>query len=201
MFPGLFHNSLTLAKLDTTGNIKSEHYWIAIKAYSLLFTNTVIEEVKMRCYFYGSVGGEDQLVRQAGTVSFAVPDIGVIFRSRWSGNLLECQYAALLSLLRFIETNAKLFKDKNIDILTDASVIVYQLSKDTFIFKNIEPYYRLVQTYKSKFPFSLHWIPQKENPANHGLNETPPLKPSVEINYDIKGDNKDANRRGGVLPL
>jgi len=154
----------------------------------------------MKCYFHGLVVGKDELSKNMGTVSFAIPDIGVIFRSRWMGNLLECQYAALLSLLRFIETNTDLFKDQNIEIQSDASVVIYQLTKDTFIFKNVEPYYRMVQSYKAKFQFKLHWLPQRDNPACHGLTDTPPLKPSVKINYDIK-DSKNANRRGGVLPM
>jgi len=153
----------------------------------------------MRCYFYGAVNGGDKLSRQSGTVSFAIPDLGVVFRSRWSGNLLECQYAALLSLLQFIESNKKIFKKSEIQILSDASVVVYQLSKDSFVMKNIEPYFRMVQTYKAKFPFKVHWIPEKENTACSGLSDAPAMKPSVEINYNIKG--KDMNRQGGVLPI
>ena len=141
----------------------------------------------MKCYFHGSVIGDDKTSRQIGTVSFAIPDLGVIFRSRWMGNLLECQYAALLSLLQFIENNTKILGKKELQILSDASVVVYQLTKDTFVLKNIEPYYRKVQTYKSKFPFRIHWLPEKENVACNGLNDTPPMQLSVEINYGMKG--------------
>ena len=155
----------------------------------------------MKCYFHGSVNGEDQLCHQLGTVSFAIPDLGIIFRSRWTGNLIECQYAALLSLLQFLEKNRKLLKDNKAEILSDASVVVYQLTKDDFIYKSIESYYRLVQTYKSKFAFKVHWIPEKENTAFYGLVDTPPMKPSVEIHYDIKNADKTMNRRGGVLPM
>ena len=155
----------------------------------------------MRCYFHGSVNGGDQLSNQPGTVSFAIPDLGIIFRSRWTGNLIECQYAALLSLLQFIENNKKIFKGKEIEILSDASVVVYQLTKDSFVLKSIEPYYRMVQTYKSKFSFLVRWIPEKENIACNGLIETPPMKPSVEIKYDINSHDNGINRPGGFLPL
>lgn len=155
----------------------------------------------MKCYFHGSVNGEDKLSKQMGTVSFAIPDLGVIFRSRWMGNLIECQYAALLSLLQFLENNKGLLKDGTIKILSDASIVVYQLSQGTFIYKNIEEYYRLVQTYKSKIDFKVHWIPEKDNCAYHGLLGTPPMKPSVEIKYDMKGSDQDMRHRGGVLPM
>jgi hypothetical protein len=152
----------------------------------------------MKCYFHGSVIGDDKSAKQSGTVSFAIPDLGVIFRSRWMGSLLECQYAALLSLLQFIESNAKTLGKQEIEILSDASVVVYQLTKDTFILKNIEPYYRMVQTYKMKFPFKVHWIPEKENAACNGLNDTPPMKLSVEINYGMKP--ADRKQSGGATP-
>ncbi len=155
----------------------------------------------MKCYFHGSVNGDDQLANQLGTVSFAIPDIGVIFRSRWTGNLIECQYAALLSLLQFIENNKKAFNSKEIRILSDASVVVYQLTKDSFILKSIEPYYRMVQTYKNKFSFDLRWIPEKENTALNGMIDTPPMKPSIEIKFDMKKDPGNGNRPGGYLPL
>lgn len=155
----------------------------------------------MRCYFHGSVSGQDQLARQIGTVSFAIPDLGVIFRSRWNGNLIECQYAALLSLLQFIEKNVKAFNDQEIQILSDASVVVYQLTKDTFILKSIEPFYRLVQSYKSKFAFKVRWMPENENPAFNGLMDTPPMKPSIEINYEMKNEDKNQQRLGGYLPV
>jgi hypothetical protein len=59
----------------------------------------------------------------------------------------------------------------------------------------------MVQSYKAKFDFRLNWIPKNENPANHGLNEMPPVRPSMEINYDIKQTNRKNVRQGGVLPL
>jgi len=153
----------------------------------------------MKCYFHGSVNGDDQLVRQTGTVSFAIPDLGVIYRSRWNGNLLECQYVALLSLLQFIENNKKIFQDEEIEILSDASVIVYQITKETFILRSIKSYYQMVQVYKGKFPFKVRWIPENENTARYGLIDTPPMKPSVEINYDMKQEGESSHR--GMPPV
>ena len=89
----------------------------------------------MQCFFHGLTINNDPLAKSEGTVSFAVPDIGVIFRSRWRGSLYECQYAALLSLLRFIENNDKLFKGHGLEIFSDAPVVVYQLTKSVPIVK------------------------------------------------------------------
>jgi len=154
----------------------------------------------MRCYFHGSVDQADPLVKTEGTVSFAVPDLGIIFRSRWTGNLYDIQFAALISLLKFIENNDKIFKGTDIEIHSDAAVIIYQLTKNPVVPKSMIQYYQAVQQYRAKFPFKLSWVPLKDNPACHGLSDLPPLKPTVEIRYDIKDSAKKTVRRGGVPP-
>jgi hypothetical protein len=155
----------------------------------------------MQCYFHGLTQDDDPLVKCLGTVSFAVPDIGVIFRSRWMGNLYECQYAALLSLLQFIDTNEKVFKGEPIDIYSDSPVVIYQLTKGGPIIKPLMKLYQTVVQYKSKISFKLNWIPQQENPACHGLSDVPPLKPSVEITFESREKGKKQLRRGGSLSL
>ncbi len=154
----------------------------------------------MRCYFHGSTDQTDPLIKSDGIVSFAVPDLGIIFRSRWSGNLYDIQFAALISLLKFIENNDKIFKGTDIEIHSDAAVVIYQITKNPVVTKSMLQYYQTVQQYRAKFPFKLSWVPLKDNPACHGLSDLPPMKPSVEIRYDIRDSAKKQVRRGGVLP-
>jgi hypothetical protein len=155
----------------------------------------------MRCYFNGITLSEDPMARSEGTVSFAIPDLGVVFRSRWIGNLYDCQYAALLSLLQFIDTNKKAFQDQSIEIYTDSSVVTYQLTKGGPMLKKLKAAYRAVMQYKSKFAFKVNWVPLRDNPACHGLNDMPPQKPSIQLNFDVKGPNHKTIRRGGSLML
>jgi hypothetical protein len=44
-------------------------------------------------------------------------------------------------------------------------------------------------------------VPLRDNPACHGLNDMPPQKPGIELNYDVKGPNHKQIRRGGSLML
>jgi hypothetical protein len=155
----------------------------------------------MRCYFNGITLGDDPMKKSEGTVSFAIPDLGVVFRSRWVGDIYECQYAALLSLLQFIDTNKKAFQDQTIEIYTDSSVVAYHLTKGGQITKKLKASYRAVMQYKSKFAFKINWVPLRENPACHGLNDMPPLKPSIQLNFDVKGPNHKTIRRGGSLMI
>jgi len=67
--------------------------------FALILDN---QEAGMKCYFYGTTNSDDPSITTDGVVSFAIPDTGIVFKSRWVGNQIECQYAALLSLLRFI---------------------------------------------------------------------------------------------------
>lgn len=155
----------------------------------------------MRCYFNGITLDDDPMKKSQGTVSFAIPDLGVLFRSRWVGNLYDCQYAALLSLLQFIDINKKAFQDQTIEIYTDSSVVTYHLTKGGQITNKLKAAYRAVMQYKSKFAFKVNWVPLRENPACHGLNDMPPQKPSIQLNFDVKGPNQKTIRRGGSLML
>lgn len=154
----------------------------------------------MRCYFHGSVIKNAGSVGKASIVSFAIPDIGVAFRSRWSGTLLECQYVALLMLLKFVDTNPGVFKDRSIEVFSDSSVLISQLVRGMHIYKSIEPYHRMARSYRSKIPYRVHWLPEDTNPACIGLAETPPMKPGVKINFDIKGKARSLGRQGDFLP-
>jgi hypothetical protein len=140
----------------------------------------------MKCYFYGSVFDGDPLIRKIGLISFAIPDFGIIYRGRWLGDLIECQYAALLALFKFAEHNDELFNNRKIEIYSDSSVVIYQLTRDSFVLRHIEPYYRLVQSYHERIPAKFRWLPVDDNPACHGLTGTPPIDPKINIKYDLK---------------
>ncbi|HEU4436946.1 MAG TPA: hypothetical protein VFR89_05725, partial [candidate division Zixibacteria bacterium] len=87
------------------------------------------------------------------------------FRARFKGNQDECQYAALLALLEFVEINPQLFKHRTVEIYGDSFTVVHQVNKKMLCGKTLEPYRNMALLYKRKFEYSLSWIPTNENPA------------------------------------
>ena len=123
----------------------------------------------MQCFFYGATGDERNQESCRGLVSFSIPDIGIVFRAQFSGHPVECEYASLLALLEFIEINPHLFQNKTVEIFGDSFVVVNQVNLQMVCNKDLEPYRNMALVYKKKIPFSLNWIPQKENPAQNEL--------------------------------
>jgi len=117
----------------------------------------------MQLYFYG-ISGEGR-PEGYGLATFTIPDAGIVFRARFKGNQDECQYAALLALLEFVEINPQLFKHRTVEIYGDSFTVVHQVNKKMLCGKTLEPYRNMALLYKRKFEYSLSWIPTNENPA------------------------------------
>jgi hypothetical protein len=139
----------------------------------------------MKCYFFGSNLLPDKLARNRGLISFAIPDYGVLFRSQYEGNLYECEYAAAIALIRFIQSNQEHFKGKNVKLLTDSPIVVYQMNNRIVATRTMQKFRDLLLYYKRKLEFELGWVPASMNRAGTpvaeiGLNPRPP-----KFNYDI----------------
>ena len=124
----------------------------------------------MQCFFYGMSQDRDCRTGQRGVVSFSVPDLGIVFRAQFKGSPVECEYASLLALLEFIEINPHLFQNKTVEIFSDSFVVVNQVNLQMVCNKDLEPYRNMALVYKKKIPFSLNWIPERENPAQNELS-------------------------------
>jgi len=129
-----------------------------------------VKEKKMECYFCGRVREEnlkDKSNRRSrdGVVSFFIPEIGISFRAQFKGNLYECHYASLLSLLEFVELNPQLFKNKHIEIYGDSYIVVNQVNLRLSCTDDLKPYRDMAIGYKNKVPYTLNWVPGKDNPA------------------------------------
>ena len=139
----------------------------------------------MQCFVYGSNLDDDNTRQAPGIVAFAVPDIGLMFKSGFTGSQTECEYMSLLTFLRFVEQNPKAFASSRLDILSDAAAMVYQVSGKAPSTSLADKYIPLVKHFQEKLNFSVHWIPQNSNPAFEGIYDLPPLKSAPPINTQI----------------
>jgi hypothetical protein len=170
---------------------------IRAKARALLFVwanqqrrETMAESIQ--AYFFGTSFGEQVDGKNAGLYGFAVPDLGVVFRSRHSGSIYECQYAGLLALLKFLESNRKELNEYRFEVLSDSPLIVYQISHRKIITAELTPYYNAAIDYKCRIDYRISWVPREENIAITGMNEIPPFRPDLELKLDI--DIPDGNQ-------
>jgi hypothetical protein len=157
-----------------------------------------IEEV-LRCYFFGRVFSKDKMSKSRGLAGFAIPDLGIIYRSKFNGTLFECQYAGLLGLLRFIETNKKSFKGIRFEILSDSAVVVYQVTQKKYVSEDLISSFRTVIGFQKKIPFKISWVPIEENISITGLAEMPSISSETDLNLEIEVKDKSKELGKGYI--
>ena len=156
-------------------------------------------EEKLRCYFFGRIFSSDEAGLSNGLAGFAIPDLGIIYRSRLKGSLFECQYRGLLALLTFISTNKKNFKGISFEILSDSAVVIYQVTHKKFVSRELLSYYQSVLGYQEKIPFRVSWVPSDENIAISGLVDMPSYENDSDLNLEIELKDKYKELGKGYL--
>ena len=139
----------------------------------------------MQCFVYGSNLDNNNARKCRGIVAFAVPDIGLMFKSGFTGSQTECEYMSLLTFLRFVEQNPKAFAGSRLDILSDAAAMVYQVSGKAPSTSLADKYITTVKHFQTKLNFSVHWVPHESNSAFEGIYDLPPLKSAPPINTQL----------------
>lgn len=148
----------------------------------------------MKCYFHGTNSSDDTNAKDGGVISFAIPDIGVVYRTKCKGDRFECEYLALSALLEFLSANHEVISSQNIEILGDSAVVVYQLNGKMPVFSRLQSHYRRVERYKDKIKFKVAWTPASLNRAAMVVPKLPPLK--AEVKFDYSFAEKKAHGKG-----
>lgn len=139
----------------------------------------------MRCYFWGTNNRKDRDERGRGVISFAIPDWGVQFRAAQPGNATECEYAALLALLRFIESNNTPFEGVGLQIYSDAAAVVYQVNRNSEVPPEQVRQWALARRVRSHRPFDLGWVPRDQNRAFDNLLNLAPITLKTSLHFPV----------------
>lgn len=135
----------------------------------------------MRCYIWGTNNRELRTEDGKGVACFAIPDWGLQFRAAQDGNAATSEYAALLALLRFVESNPRVFEGQSLEVFTDASQLVEQVNGRLPVHPlQLKPHL-LIRSLREKIRFELSWVPPDQNRAIDGILDLPPLKTKIEV--------------------
>ncbi len=126
----------------------------------------------IKCYTSGRPLAENG---HEGTISFAVPDYGILFRCRGEGTRTELEIIAFMGLLRFAEANKELFHHKELHIHTDFPFIVYLLNGATSASDRMEAVAAKARQYAKEFTFQVKWVDVHDNRAAAPIRDIPDL--------------------------
>ena len=151
----------------------------------------------MKCYFSARSDLKDKSKNDRVLISFIIPDLGVLFRTHYKGQLDECSYISLLKLLKFIESNPRVFEGQKVQVFSHDPQLVYQVNQKTPISERLEKLQGLAVLYKEKLGYSLNWIPLSENKAEKGVSDQRQVKNQIPLNFgELDGSIKSGMGQG-----
>lgn len=127
----------------------------------------------LKCYISGRHTDGN---RKQGTISFAVPEFGILFRCMAAGSRDDLEIVAFLSLLKFAEHNADIFKEKELKILTDYSPLVHHLTdRARSATRGASTVREAAQKIARSFRYTVSLIGQDENRAAGSIIDIPAM--------------------------
>ena len=124
----------------------------------------------MECYFGACALPEENQLGKGAIVLFHIPKVGIRFKAPFSGvDGDHCDLASLLALLEFIDSNQKYLSNHTFQIFGNNLTLINQLNGREHVSEALQPLLDRAQEYRTKYRFSLEWIPASENSALDSL--------------------------------
>lgn len=142
----------------------------------------------MNCYFYATSQEPRARVKGPGIISFCVPDLGFTYRAAVRATPTELPYKALMALIRFLESNRRVWHKQSLAIFTDCAPIVYQVQGEMSVPDGARSLLGTVRIKKQQLGFLLQWVAAAENRARENVTLQPVARPTLELNFSSLQD-------------
>lgn len=126
----------------------------------------------LKCYVSGRhLPGE----QKQGTISFAVPEYGILFRCLAEGTRADLEVIAFLSFLRFVEHNIEVFSKKELEIFTDFPILAFIMNQDIGSAQGFEAVRREAKKTAKKIRFEVILMDAQANRAAGSIGDIPEM--------------------------
>lgn len=124
----------------------------------------------MDCYFGSLTLPQNNELGKTALVLFTIPDLGIRFKAPFDAvDRTHSEYASLLALLEFIDTNQKYFSNHTYQLFGNDIGVVNQINQRENTPELFRHLLDKALTYRHKYRYSIDWIPSGENPALSGV--------------------------------
>lgn len=124
----------------------------------------------MNCYFGAYRYDRPEEHGKTAVVMFHIPDIGIKFKAPFSGvNEDHSDFASLLALLEFIDSNQKYFSNRAYQIFGNNAHVINQINGREQYPPEFEFLVEKARHYREKYRFSLQWVPSRDNTVYDSL--------------------------------
>lgn len=120
----------------------------------------------MECYFGSLALPNDNQLDKSAVVTFFIPEIGIKFKAPFDAvDSDHSDYASLLALLEFIDSNQKYFSNGAYQIFGNNLNIVNQVNLRQQTPHKFSHLLEKALTYRQKYRYSLDWVERDSNPT------------------------------------
>ena len=124
----------------------------------------------MECFFGSHPLPKESPTDKSAVVAFHIPAVGIRFKAPFdAADPDHSDYASLLALLEFIDSNQKYFSNHTYQIYGTNLTVINQLNQREAPPPHYAPLIQKALDYRKKYRFSLDWIPSNDNTAFDGL--------------------------------
>jgi len=125
---------------------------------------------RMDCYFGSYELPEGNELDKTAVVIFTIPELGIKFKAPFNGiDHDHNDFASLLALLEFIDSNQKYFSNHTYQIFGNNQKIINQVNQREQPPVLFTPLMEKAMGYRKKYRFSLSWVKPDDNPVYHSL--------------------------------
>ena len=137
----------------------------------------------MKAYFYAVSHNPAPGKQGPGVIAFCVPDIGFTYRAALRATPSEFPYKAMLSLLKFLESNRKVWNRQKLELFTDCTPLVHQILGEMNAPAKVRKDLGAIGIKKKRLGFSLHWVAETDNRARDNVISQPVALPVPKLNF------------------
>ncbi len=121
-----------------------------------------------------------------GVICFSIPSLGILFRCRTEGGLLDLEFGALFSLLEFVKSKLAEEKIASVQIFSSNPQLVFSFTENSTYMKTGSVRRKLLEEYARKFRVAVGYIAPVDNRALISPAEYPslPVDKNVKLNFD-----------------
>lgn len=124
----------------------------------------------MECFFGSFRLPFRNEIQNSAVVIFHIPELGIRFKAPFDGvDEDHNDFAALLALLEFIDSNQKYLKSNTYHIFGDNRRLINQLNQLEPLPTKFSGLFEKTAGYKRKYRFSLSWVSHDRNSALDNL--------------------------------
>ncbi len=124
-----------------------------------------------------------------GMILFSIPELGILFRCRVDGKLIDLEFAAFFALLKFIQTKLAGQKIKALRVLSSNPEFLFAFTKSGSPAMMNPERKRLLAEYQKKLQIEIAYIKDRSNEALVSVANCPPLPASHQLKLPHNPDS------------